>query len=213
MDWLKDFVLPLLRTAVWGCVALLLGRYLIGKFEVGINRTLDRLRRAGSAEFEPINPTPQSASSERLLPPPSTLAPVPPESLLGGFEKSVLDSVANTPPGERDAALVRLAASAQLAWVFETLNFAILGSQIALLLVINSKAVSMAEVKVSYDQAAERYPDYYRTYSFEAWLNWFIAVAKFGVRSDDQLLLLITEAGREFAKYIVARRVSLTRVG
>jgi hypothetical protein len=136
---------------------------------------------------------------------------VPPESLLGVFEKSVRDLITNTPSNDRESALIRIAASAQLAWVFETLNSAILGSQINLLLTINSRPMSQTEVRGIYEQAAERYPDYYRSYSFDAWFKWFVEVAKFGQRSDDQLL--ITEAGREFAKYIVARGVALVRFG
>jgi hypothetical protein len=211
MDWLKDIVLPLLRTVIWGGVVVLLGRFLISKFEIGINRTLDRLRRAGPAEFEPATPAPQSESSGKLLPPPSSLTPVPPESLLGVFERSVRDSVATTSPNEREPALIRLAASHLLAWVFEILNSAILGSQIGLLLNINARPTPLAEVRTIYDQAAARYPDYYRSYTFDAWLNWFVEVAKFGARSDDHLI--ITEADREFAKYLVARGVTLARFG
>ena len=211
MDWLKDLVPPLLQTVVWGTVVVLLGRFLIGKFEAGLNRTLDRLRRAGPAEFEPITPKPQSESSERLLPPPPSLAPVPSESLLGVFEKSARDLITNTPSNDRESALIRIAASAQLAWVFETLNSTILGSQIGLLLHINTRPMPLTEVKALYLQAVERYPDYYRSYSFDSWLNWFIEVAKFGIRTEDQIL--ISEAGREFAKYIVSRGVPLARFG
>jgi hypothetical protein len=210
MNWLSNLVTPVLQTGVWAFVVFLIARLVLKKFEGGLNRTLDRLKKAGPAEFEPPQPAAQSESAVELNVGDARALPAPP-GVLGRFVTSVRDHVENVPPHEKEALLVQFAATSQLAWVFEALNFQVLGSQLALLQALNPGPLPIDAVRGFYLAGVESSPEYYSSYSFDQWLHWLIETAHFVVRSEDRVSL--SEEGREFLKYMIGRGYGFSRSG
>ncbi|WP_324778566.1 hypothetical protein [Thiobacillus sedimenti] len=211
MNWLADFLQPTTATIIWAYMLYRLGLFAVGKFESAIGKAVDRLRKFGSAEFDPSPQQP--GSDEGLLltanTPPAELPP--PNSLVGRFETSIREWLQKVPPAEHEAQLVRSLSGWQIGWHFETVNFSILGSQLAVLQAVNTQALNLTQVRGFYDQSARTFPDYYRNYAFEPWLAWLADAAK-GVSVEGDVVS-ITEDGREFLKYIIGRGYSLTRFG
>lgn len=208
-NWIAELVVPIAKTSIWAGTAYLVGRHLISKFQGGINKTLERLRKAGPAEFDaPPAPQPERAA----LAPTAESLPASDHAMLAPFEDNIRRMVAGKTGSEREDHIVQIAAASQLAWAWEVINSNLLGSQLALLLVLNGQSMPLSEIRRNfYDPAAARHPDYYADYAFEAWLHWFTDVAKFGIVSADRLE--ITDMGREFLKYFVARGHTVSRFG
>ena len=213
MDWLKDFLTPVVTTGVWGLVVYLLGREGVKRFESAINRAFDRLKKAGPAEFEPLpRPSQLEATVEITEAGSSTaVASAAPDSLQARFETGVRAEMEKANPPDQVADLVRMVASIRIAWVFEAINNVVLGSQIQLLQSLNSGPVPIAKAREFYDLAASAFPVYYQTYPFEGWLNWLVATAHLADQLADTLM--ITEEGREFLRYLIARGYTFTRFG
>ncbi len=212
MDWLKDFFTPVTTTGIWSLVVYFLGRKIVKEFEVSINRTFDRLKKAGPAEFDPV-PRSQSEATVEIDQAGSSvaIAAAVPDSLPARYEAKVTTELARANPPDREAYLVRMLAIAQIAWVFEANNFGILGSQIQFLQTLNTGPVPVSKVREFYDQAAIDFPDYYKIYPFEGWLNWLVSTAHFADQQDE--MLSITEDGREFLRYLISRGYSFSRFG
>jgi hypothetical protein len=201
MDWLSEGIVPVAQTAVWGLVVYLLGNRALVKFQDTINRTLDRLKKAGPAEFESL---PQVSQVESKIDPAArtvaALPAAPVESLLGHFEARIRENLPTTgDQQEREAKLVRNLAVAQIAWIFEALNFLIFGSQLALLQAVNTTPLTIDQARVFYKQAAASHAEFYASYPFESWLDWLQTTAKFVVRENDTIF--ISDEGREFLKF------------
>ena len=211
MDWLKDGLVPIAQTGIWATILYLLGGKALARFETTIARTLDRLKRAGPAEFEPIPATNQIEAKVETTPASVPLGPFPPDSVPAYFEKRIQETLHAVPKETREAYLTRLAAVAHAGFIFEGLNFLILGSQLALVQAASGAPVSIDQARGFYDHAETMYPDFYKSYPFESWLHWLGATAKF-VESD-AVEVRITSEGREFLQFLAARNYSLLRSG
>lgn len=211
MNWLTEFLRPIGTSAIWAFAVYRLGLFAVHRFESAIGKAVDRLRKFGAAEFDPILQSQGSDEKPAPTPPAQIVEPAAPGSLLGQTETSIREWVNNVPANDRETHLVRALAGWQIGWHFETINLQILGSQLALLQTINTQSLTLAQVRGFYDHAAQVAPDYYRHYTFESWVAWLTNFAK--TITVDSEVASITEAGREFLKYIVGRGYSLTRLG
>jgi hypothetical protein len=209
MDWLKDLATPVAQTLIWGGVVTYLANRAIGRFESAINRTLDRLKKAGPAEFE----LPAANQIETSVKPPSSSdsAALAIPAAVARMELNLRQSLADIAPSEHENHLLRLTAIAQLAWVFEVLNALIYGSQLALVQALNSTVMTVDQARVVYKHAVQVHPELYANYAFHSWLQWLVGTARFVEQNGDQLS--ITEEGREFLKYLISRGYSFTRFG
>jgi hypothetical protein len=213
MDWLKDLVTPVLQTGTWGLVVYCLGRKVITKFEAAIGRTMDRLVKAGPAEFAPPSPPSQSGSTLRFdeASKAPAIAAAAPAGLPARIEERINIELAAVSAPERQAYLVRMLAGTRIAWAFEALNTVVLGSQIRLLENLNTGPLAVTDAHGFYQQASSDSPEYYRTYPFEGWLNWLVTFARFVIREGDSLS--ISEEGREFLRYLISRGYTFARFG
>ena len=212
MDWVKDVLLPVCQTGIWAAMVYLLGAKALKQFEQTISRTLDRLKKAGPAEFEPITSSTQLTVA---VDPEEAASALPeatqPDSLQAYFECKLKETLPPGSPAERETFLLRGLASMQIAWLLETLNFLIYGSQLVLVDRAKSGPVPLETARGIYEAAESLYPDFYKTYAFEGWLFWLTDVAKL-LRQDD-VSIVLTDEGREFLKYVITRGYSFNRFG
>lgn len=211
MSWVSDFLQPTVATVIWAFMLYRLGLFAVGTFESAIGKAVDRLRKFGSAEFDPT-PQQQELDEKPFLTTNTPPAELPaPDSLAGRFEIPIREWLQKVPSAERETHLVSSLVGWQVGWHFETVNFSILGSQLGVLQAVNTQPLTLTQVRGFYDQATRTFPDYYRNYAFESWLAWLTHVAKGIVVAGE--VVSITEDGREFLKYIIGRGYSLTRFG
>jgi hypothetical protein len=161
-----------------------------------------------------FDPSPQQQISDEKPQISANLQPTElptPESLAGRFEFPIREWLQKPPQNERENQLVRSLVGWQVGWHFESINFSLLGSQLAVLQAVNTQLLNKTQVREFYEHAARTFPDYYRTYSFEQWLSWIVGVSK-GISINGEVVS-ITEDWREFLKYIIGRGYSLIRFG
>jgi hypothetical protein len=118
--------------------------------------------------------------------------------------------VREIPHGERETVLVKLLAAALIREVWERMNAIILGSQLRLIELAsgNSFGITDKEIADIYQGAATQYPDYYRRFTFDAWLDFLTSSGLLQKRSDNAYSL--TPVGRGFLKYLIDQGFSLT---
>lgn len=211
MDWLKDALVPIAQTGIWALLVKALGSEVLSRFDQAINRTLDRLKKAGPAEFEPVTTNQLDVKVDPPVVATQALPPFPVGSLPAVYEKNIREALHKLPQAEQETAVIRVLAATQIAWRFEAFNFLIWGSQIALLQALNVSSLSVEQAKPFYVHAATVFPDLYKTYSFESWLDWLISHPMFVSREGD--VLSITDEGREFLKFLITRGYSFSRLG
>jgi hypothetical protein len=125
--------------------------------------------------------------------------------LLVDQEKRILQDLQSRglgqPNQETLRVLVRYLATFQFGYLFENIYRDIYGSQLALLQYLNTLPnAPVSAAQHYYDQAASRYPDVFRTYPFDSYLNWLASVANVVSKTDGQIS--ITPLGREFLAYL-----------
>jgi hypothetical protein len=145
-----------------------------------------------------------------------TLAPVAPEAQYKNVEEfyktydnSMLleaegyiqkESNQYKPGLERERFLIRNLASFALTYVFDMIWYTGFGSQLKAIEQLNAGPLSTAQIRTFYDEATQRYPNMYPSYSFDKWLyylqSWCVLV-----QSGDTFSISIR--GREFLKYLV----------
>lgn len=169
-------IAELLRAAAWPSVVI----FVLVRYRDHVGRLIDRFRKGGSAEFdpvipqktEPVNPLQTGASSgitalEHLRTP-----------AVRQWEEELkkFPVVSQEPsPEKRTAIITTLAAAVGLIALFERTEASIYGSQVALLQHLNGKPLGESKDTVKrmfYDPAAARFPDVYKNYPFESYLNW-----------------------------------------
>ena len=190
-----------------------LGLHITARFERTISGAVDRLEEIGPAKFKPIGAGQKAeaaqeieASSPPQLPPGDT-------SLFGRFQSSVQTWISTIPAEQRQSELIRLLVSWQIGWTFEVVNFFVTWEARSLSCRLSTpKPLTLSAVRTFYDRGAAQEPEFYATYVFENWLAWLRDTAHAASASDDGLVA-ITEEGREFLKYLIARGYPLTRFG
>jgi hypothetical protein len=86
----------------------------------------------------------------------------------------------------------------------------IFGSQLAALVRMNEATGAREDViRALYDEAAIKYPELYKKYTFDEWLQ-FLTTAS-GLASRNGELLQTTPFGRGFLRYLVDRRMIVSR--
>lgn len=104
-------------------------------------------------------------------------------------------------PSEKTEVLIRALASTQLVLLAERIYTSIWGSQVRALRFLNAQTdgVDVSSLRVFYEMAKESYPDWYETQSFEKWLGFLTA---FNLITVDGVNYVITNAGRQFLRYM-----------
>ncbi len=210
MKWLTDLLGSVANTGLWVFAVYKISRYAIDKFEASIGRSVDRLRRLGSVEFDPTpnKELPQDEASPfgetRALPAPAT-------SLQERKLEEIRAWVQQFPEAEREERLQSALAAWQIYWHFEFVHANILGSQLSLLKSLNSQPIAVDHVRAGYDRFAVGNTQLYSNYPYERWLTWLRDAARCVDESEG--LMSITEEGRSFLNYLVTRGYSLEKPG
>lgn len=198
------------QTLIWAALVFGLALIVLNKFANRFAAMFERVRKLGPAEFEVVQ-NPQHQIESRPTTPPSgvELIPVAPGSVLAERVEMARQAVQAVPPEQQIEQSVRVAGFMGLIANLEWVNSQIYGSQIGLLQIMSNRAVGIAEAQAMYNAAATQFADYYRSYAFEAWLDWLISNARVAIRSGDTLS--IAPLGRELLKYIVDRGYAFHR--
>jgi hypothetical protein len=207
-------------------VAALLG---VLVFRKGIETLLARIQRAAlgsrSVDFaEPAALASEQQQQRQIANPTSGEAaggegpPPAPAPALRLMEEPIAAAVAasNTSEDIKRAWLIRGVAIARLERAHETTYRLILGSQIALLLQANIPIPFDADgARAIYDDAKARYPDLYKTFEFETWLNWPANSGLTIIERDtsNRSIIKITEIGKDFLHYLVNMGLTSTKYG
>ena len=104
-------------------------------------------------------------------------------------------------PDEREQFIVRFIATGLINAIYDHIWLTLYRSQLLVLAELNKSLLRREQIKVYYDEAVRKSPEFYEEYSFDQWLDY--------LRS--QLLLLehpgqtfeITVRGKDFLKYMV----------
>ncbi|MBL7152394.1 MAG: hypothetical protein ISS79_01660 [Phycisphaerae bacterium] len=125
---------------------------------------------------------------------------------------SVLESLGVGEGVERAKVLKRYLAAAELQVRILQIDAAIWGSQIYLLEFLNERqavgGASLEELRSFYDNAAARYPEVFRAYSYEAYMR-FLTLSNIIIERGGKIL--ITTLGTEFLAYLVRAGKSSAR--
>ncbi len=106
--------------------------------------------------------------------------------------------------GTREGALtILLAAALNREW-FEQINFAIYGSQLKFLEMLNESPPIPEETgRATYQAAAEAYPEEFAAIPFEQWLSFLTGTGFIALNEEGRYRIELQ--GRAFLKYLVAR--------
>jgi hypothetical protein len=106
-------------------------------------------------------------------------------------------------PSDREKALVRSLASANIILHFERVHSLIWASQLALLRFLNAReeGADVSEAIVFYELGKKEFPTWYENYTVERWLS-FLQSLNLITRHDSRIFVSV--GGREFLKYLVA---------
>jgi hypothetical protein len=107
-----------------------------------------------------------------------------------------------------------LTRSAAALWVvvdFERIYNLVYGSQLQILTHLNSvPRASEAELRPFYDAAVSQYPDVFRAYPFEPYINYLVSQHLITQQGNT---FTITVKGREFLTYLIRQGKFLQRAG
>lgn len=151
-------------------------------------------------------------TSEKL---PAIGAPPPPNEPVMVIEDGIKAAIAASSDSfdVKQAWVVRALAVARLWRDHEIRYRTITGSQIELMLRANSPSpVDEASARSVYDIAAQNFPDTYRNFSFDTWLNWPINSGLMR-RDHGTGRILITPLGQDFLHYLVDNGLTLPKTG
>ena len=135
------------------------------------------------------------------------------EKALGIFSNQTLDRAKNvveteskinelTDDNKKIETLIKYSEALYLILSFERLYNNIFGSQLYILDFINTNnSETKNDLKIFYDNAKERHPDFYETYSYDEYFNFLINHELIIVNKDDTCG--ITWLGRDFLKYLI----------
>ena len=117
------------------------------------------------------------------------------------IEGNVRAMIQSRPPAERDDFVIKFIATGLINVIYDQIWRTIFRSQVLALSELNKKVLRREELKPYYDEAVQKSPKLYATYSFDQWLNYL----------NTQVLMLehpgkvfeITVRGKDFLKYLV----------
>lgn len=114
---------------------------------------------------------------------------------------------------EREDILYKLLAENQIAVVFEQTYSLVFGSQLSALQHLNGLSgiqKELAALKPFYENAKEKYPDFYKNYSYESWLGFLKSSLLILIENGN---IDITVRGQAFLNYLTKQRYSLEKGG
>lgn len=200
-------IADLLGALAWPGVALLV----VHLYREQVGRLIDRLRKGGPAEFDPL-PPPQPKHTESLSAGAArsthavaklrTAAVVKWEQQLQSWP-AVQDEA---DPTRRSEVLLTLAAKAVLVASFERTEAIIFASQLDLLNYLNARQDGEPADRLRelfYEPAVTRFPEIYRVYSFDNYLGFLHSA--FLVEKEGAQVRLSVE-GREYLLWRVEQR-------
>ena len=173
-----------------------------------ISNILEKLKKANikGSEFEfGAQPTQTPAKLEAT---PINI-PIPTDSV--GMQKDFEDLIrrdlkaANIQDqAEKEKILISHLAATQLNAAYERVNSDIFGSQIDLLRSLNSVTIpaKLSSLKLFYDDATMKYPEFYKNYSFKAYTNYLLNMGLVEQCDDGYR---ITKFGTGYLVYIVEK--------
>ena len=204
-----DFT-AIVQTLIWAGVVSGLALFVLHKFANRFAAMVERVKKLGPAEFDVGQPAQHQIESKPESPPVGPeLIPVVPGTVLEERVEMARQAVSALPSEQRLEQALRVAGFMGMVANLEWVNSQIYGSQIELLQMMTSRDIGIAEAQAKYEAVARHFPEQYRSYAFDAWLDWLVSRARVITRSGD--LLSLTPLGRELLKYIVDRGYSFHR--
>jgi hypothetical protein len=196
-------IVELLRSLAWPAVVLMLGFY----FRKDLRTILPRLTKAGPTglEFSQLQNI-ESNWSGKLKDLPGLTRTKKMEEI----EVSIHKDLQHFDPSSRVDLLVRHLAQARLERVFERVNGAIYGSQVALLnaLAIKSEPSPLNEAVTWFEEIKEKNPAAYLHTTFERWVGF---LTSFDLVRIEQATISITETGRDFLAFLKANQLAIAK--
>ena len=136
----------------------------------------------------------------------------PPNEIYAQIEKEVRDAgtAANIAPDVEKAWLIRALAVFRVWNGHERVYRLITGSQLELLLRTNSAPLKIDTARQMYEEAKANYPDWYKEFEFETWVNFPI---NSGLLREEASVLRITPLGQDFMHYLVSNSMTNPKPG
>ncbi len=191
--------------AAWPLVTLVLGIVFIFVFRGPLSGLIARVRRVGKDGVEAYEPLP---------PPPAEEKKKAVEEFFKAFDNPLLLEAEQrierdlrerniVAPADRERALTRTLAAANILHHFEYVYGVIWHSQLACLRFLNPRGAGAPEqeLRAFYDAAVQAFPNFYTNYRFENWLGF---LGHMNLVRGEAGNIHITVMGREFLKYLVA---------
>ena len=201
-------VAPLLEAIAWPLVAT----FVAVRFRKNVGGLIDRMVKAGPAEFEPQAQTHEDPPA--LLPGPGVATGASADAIEALRTDSVVEIenrlkalpmlAEENDADTRATLLLTVAAIATQNIHFRSVETLIWRSQIAILeLLSHTKGAAQDLVQPIYESASERYPDRYATYPFESYMN-FLEERSLIEEVDSRWQL--RPAGRDYLEWRVVQR-------
>jgi len=188
---------------VWPVTVLVIAIVFMLLFRRDVSSLLARIQRIGRNGIHALPSEAQKATEQKS----------PAEELMRTFdsitlrekERSIKKDLEDKrlPQQETIDVLVRHLAATQVALRFEFINKTIWGSQILILINLNSKPMGETPemLKPFYEEAAKTYPDAFSNYTFDRYLDFLVSASLIIFQNGRYL---ITNLGRDFLGYLVA---------
>jgi hypothetical protein len=144
---------------------------------------------------------------------PTTHALPPPSEVCAPLEQETRNAVAaaNLPTDVERAWLIRAIAVTRVMRGHEMVYRVITGSQLDLMLKANSASPpNMDKAREIHDVAKSAFPDLYKEFSFETWVNFPIHS---GLLREEASILRITPLGQDFLHYLINNSLTNPKYG
>jgi hypothetical protein len=208
---LLTFVTELAKYGAWPLAILIFLLVLAFGFRKQVGRAIDRVKKAGPVELTaaPQNQQPVEVPTEA---PPKIFHPLE-SPLLRSREEAIRSDIEKLFPDDVTArvnALITHLAATQFALAFESINRVIWGSQLELLLHVNSLSagVNVDELRPFYEKAVSTSQDGLKEYSFESYIG-FLVNSGLLFRTNGRVL--ITPFAKEFLSHLARTGATFPR--
>lgn len=125
-------------------------------------------------------------------------------------EKNIKIAARGSSPIDPEAFYTRFIGVGLIAYWHDTTWYTVYGSQLRLLETLNAKGVSpIATAQKYYNEAKEKFPQLYASYSFEQWIGYM--QGRFLVVRYPSAMIDITHHGKDFLKYMTHWGVKLVK--
>jgi hypothetical protein len=209
----------MMKYLVWPAAFVVFAIFFVSFFRHNIRTILDRIaplldrvRKAGPLEMTPAPTSEQVTAVENAASAAHVPSPLENQVLRLREEaiRSDLDTrVPNNPDAQREALITHLAAT-QLVLSFEVINRLIWGSQIDLLLHVNTRpeGTTRNELQPFYETAVAQHPGGLQDYPYDRYLNFLVSQ---GLLVSTNNTFQITAFGQEFLAHLARTRATYRR--